>query len=226
MKSPCINWLAGTTDLWLKKVITRETFESGFVARTCFIGADHDINLRIKPWYPSDCEEVWEHLKMRVWMMQAYRGRFAMTSEAEAEFDRWFFKRPAPQDEQMFSVWKRHIEMILKFAMICCVADGKEMVIQHKHLIRATNMIKVVNNFTVQMIEQSNQTYDTKPVGEIEKFIERRKEVGHSELLRYARAKKGYNAQKVKDVMEGLEGEKKIEVGMSENGGKVYVWRG
>jgi hypothetical protein len=223
---PNVNWLFGSTEVWLRQVLTKDIFESGFVARACFIFAKYDLQKRVsRPKYPGDYVQVYEHLKTRLWMMQGYQGRFLMTPTAEAEMDKWYETRAVPEDEVLYSAWMRQREMLLRFAMILCVADGGQMIIRHGHLVQASRMVKQIENFTGRLIESASESFDSKPINDVGKYIKSKKVVMHSELLRYMRAKRGYKAQRVREALDSLEQEGFVVAGQfGPRGGMGYSW--
>jgi hypothetical protein len=225
LENPLLNWLMGSTEVWLRQVLTRDVFESGFVARGCFIFSNYNLNRRIRnPRYPEDYEEVYRHLRLRLWMMQKYSGRFLITPTADRELDRWYNERQCPEDEMLFSTWKRRYEMLVRFAMIRCVADGQQLIIRLGHVSKAIEMVDQIAEFTARLIETGAETFESKPVNEVGRFIKGRKTVKHSDLLRYMRSKKGYNARKVKDSINDLAQEGLIEIGRTPHGGAAYAW--
>ena len=222
---PNLNWLFGSTEVWLRQVLTRDIFESGFVARTCFIFADYDLDKRIpRVIYPDDRDQVWEHLRMRLWLMQRYRGKFLMTPTAEAELDKWYMKRPKPEDEILYSSWKRQRELLLRFAMINCVSDGGPMIIRHEHILLATHMTNQIAQFTAKLIESASETQYSKPINDVGKLIKHKKRITHSELLRYMRAKKGYTAKTLREAIQDLTQEGVIKFEQGPRGGQIYCW--
>lgn len=226
VQRPLLNWLFGSTEVWLRQVLTRDVFESGFVARACMIFADYNLDLRIpRIKYPKDHDEVYRHLQTRLWMVQSYQGPFLMTPTAEAEFDSWYHRRPAPEDEMLYSAWMRQKEMLIRFAMINCVADGQEMIIRHGHLVRSAHMVKQLEKFTARLIQAASESYDSKPIGVMEKYLAKKGRVAHSYLLKYMRSLRGYDAAKTKKSIDQLRSEGSIDIERNKTGGVVYVWK-
>ena len=224
---PCINWLAGSTPVWLRHVLNRDVFESGFVARACFVFADYDFDRRIPVVkYPDDYDEVWEFLKGRLIEMSWCKGNFLMTRGAEAAFDQWFFERDAPEDAQIANVWKRQPVLTLKLAMLQSLAESSDMVIKFNHMVAARNMVYKLDKFAKGMINASNESQDTKPINIVEAYIKRKIVVGHSDLLRYARRRRGYDAKQLRGVIDNLVQEDLIVCKTSKTGGGVYEWKG
>jgi hypothetical protein len=225
---PCLNWLFGSNEAWLRQVLTKETFESGFVARGCFIYAYYDLGKRVpRPRYPDDFDEVYQHLKIRLWSMQSYSGRFLITPTAEAYLDKWYDSRAIPDEEALLSAWGRQREMLLRFAMILCVAEGQQMIIQQYHLQQAIQMVNQVAKFSERLMFSAVETFASRPINYIAKYLERKggDDVTHSQLLRWARAKKGLDAESVKKALEHLQREGSIDVGSKPTGGLLYRWR-
>lgn len=229
LKNTCLNWLFGSNEAWLREVLTNNIHESGFVARTIFIFAHHNLNNRIpRAIYPDDRDEVYDYLKARLWAMQGFNGQFIMTPTAEAEHERWYLTRPAPEEEALFTMWKRQQEMLIRFAMINAAADitDNNLIITHSHLIKAIHMVRQVNTFTCRLLEAASETPETKPINEAGRVIQRRGSISHSDLLKYMRTNKGYKADRLKDAVFALTSEGLIKCERSTTGGLVYVWLG
>lgn len=224
---PIVNWLIGTTEGDLRGLISRKLVDSGFVSRVCFIFGDYNFNIRYpRIIYPPDRDEVIEHLRNRLWILQQTRGPLTMTPEAEALQDKWYKTRPSPEDETLYATWKRQHDMLLKFAQYCCLADAGPMVIRSVHLSRAKSMVKSVEGYASRLLEVVNETFDTKPSNDIAEFIKKRGEMDHSSCLRYFRAKKGMNAKRFREAVFGLVQEGTIESGRSATGAIIYKWKG
>jgi hypothetical protein len=222
--NPVVNCLFGSTEDWLRFVITKDIAQSGFTARTCFVFGKYDFEKKCpRIIYPDDYEEVYEHIKWRLWMMQNIRGRCVMTSKAEALEDEWYITRPNPSEEALYSTWKRNHDLMLKFAMLMSLADKGDLVICHRHLKNAKDMVDVVNGHTMKLIEMANETWETKPSNDIIDYIKEKGTVKHSDALRYFRTKKGMNASRFKAAVWDLKQEGLVEFGKSKTGGVVYT---
>ena len=224
---PLVNWIIGTTENDLRGILSRKLIDSGFVARVCFVFGERDLGLRIpRIVYPPDRDEVIEHLRMRLWMLQQMRGRVTMTPEAEAMQDKWYMTRPSPSDEALTATWHRQHDMLLKFAQLCTLADGGPLVIRTGHLQYAKSMVVSSEKYTAKLLEVVHETLDTKPSNEIETYIKGKKLVEHTPMLRYFRAKKGMNAKRVKEAVWSLVQEGMVKVERNEKGGGIYKWVG
>jgi hypothetical protein len=154
-----------------------------------------------------------------------------VTEVAEAEIDKWYMRRPEPTEELLYSAWKRHHDFLLKFAMILCLADGGPMVLQHRHIVQAKQMVAKIYQFSEALIVSASETEQTKPSNEIARYLKKVREVTHSEAVRYFRAKRGMNATTFKHGMFELlqEGTVVSEVGSAGGRGRkgvMYYWKG
>jgi hypothetical protein len=225
IEKPVINCLFGSTEDWLKFIITKDIAQSGFTARTCFVFGKYDFKKRCpRVIYPKDYEEVYEHIKWRLWMMQNVRGRCVMTSGAEALEDKWYITRPDPTDTALYSTWKRNHDLMLKFAMLVSLADRGDLVICYKHLKQARDMVDTINGFTLQLIEIANETFETKPSNDVAIYLQEKGTTKHSDALKYFRTKKGMNAKRFRSAVWDLKQEGLIEFGRTKTGGVVYEW--
>jgi hypothetical protein len=225
---PIVNWLIGTTESDLRGILSRKLVDSGFSSRVCFIFGERDYNIRYpRITYPPDRDEVMEHLKIRLWALQQMKGRVLMTPDAEAMQDQWYMTRPSPTEESLAAAWVRQHDMLLKFAQLCCLADGGPPVIRTGHLARAKAMVASVASYSSKLLSVVHETFETKPSNDVENYIKRRKrDVEHSPLLKYFRSKKGMDASKVKKALWDLTQEGMIRASKGPKGGVVYEWIG
>ena len=225
IQNPLINWFAGTTEDDLREILTFRLLRSGFTARTCFCFGEYDFDLRMpRIKYPEDYDEVFQHLCCRLWAMQQTTGVFMVTESAEAEIDRWYIKRPKPEEELLYSAWKRHHDLLLKFAMILCLGDGGPMVIQHRHVVQGKNMVGKVFQASEKLIASASETYETKPSNEVARYIKRHKVAHHTPASRYFRSMRGMNAKTFRSAVNDLASGGVIRVGKTSTGGIFYSW--
>lgn len=149
-----------------------------------------------------------------------------VTETADAEIDKWYVKRSNPEEELLFSTWKRHHDLLLKFAMILCLGDGGPMVIQHKHVTQAKNMVAKAFQSSEKLVVAASETMETKPSNEVAKYIRKRRQVLHTPLSRYFRSMRGMNSQALKRAINDLVSDGLVRVGRGEKGGLVYTWEG
>lgn len=224
---PVVNWLIGTTESDLRDILSKKLIDSGFTARVCFIFGDYDFNKRCpRIVYPPDYDEVMEHLQARLFVMQNTHGKICMTPQAEAEMDKWYITRPNPEEEALFSIWKRQHDMLLKFAMLNAVADGGPPVIRTVHLRRAKATTTVLTQNAEKLLEVAHETPDTKPSNEVARYLRLKGTVDHSQTLRYFRRMRGMNAKKLQEAIRDLYKEGVIRYERTDRGGVLYHWEG
>lgn len=227
IEKPIVNWLAGTTEADLRELMNTRLLRSGFTARCCFIFGEYDFNKRYEDIiYPDDYEEVFQHLCARIWMLQQLEGPLGITSTAKMELGLWYRTRPSPDDELLYAAWKRNHDLILKFSTILCLSDGGELIIQHKHIIKAQAMLNVVNEHYSRMVEAAVETRTTKPTNQMGKFLAEKGKIDHTSVLRYFRAKRGMNARQVKEAVNELMQDGCIKLEYGPKGGRIYHWKG
>jgi len=159
-------------------------------------------------------------------MLQKAKGAFMSTSTAKMELKSWYDTRQNPDEELLFSSWNRNPELLFKFAMILCLADGGPMIIQHKHVIYAQDMVNMVYGFNERLIEAASESYTTKPINTLERYIQRQRTVGHTKSMRYFRSTKGMNAKQFREAVGELVQDGCVEMGQGAKGGGVYIWKG
>lgn len=227
IKEPIINWFAGTTEDDLREILTQRLLRSGFTARTCFVFGEYDFDLRIpRIKYPDDYEEILVHLCLRLWMLQQTTGPFLVTESADLEIDKWYMKRPSPDEELLYSSWKRQHDLLLKFAMILCIGDGGPLVIQHRHVIQGKNMVGKVFESAEKLISTASETVETKPSNDVARYLKRHGQVQHTPASRYFRSMRGMNGVTFRKAVGSLANDGVVRIGKTETGGLVYTWIG
>jgi len=135
VKSPCLNWIAGSTLDWLMHSVTPDEVHGGAFARISVIHAERDYEKRLPEiTYPPDVDEVAEHLVARLHEITTLRGQFQKTAQAIERERYWYMQRPKPDSPQMEATWSREHDMLLKFAMVASLADNSSLVIDKHHI--------------------------------------------------------------------------------------------
>jgi len=224
---PIINWLAGTNEEDLRDIITKELLNSGFVARTCFVFGEYNFGKRIpKIKYPYDYEEIFQHLCYRLWALQRTHGRMLITDSADAEMDKWYMTRPNPREELLYSTWKRHHDLILKFSMILCLGDCCPLVIQQKHVVNAKRMVDKVFKFGEDLVAIGSERNSIKDSNTVARYIKGKKRISHTIASRYFRSLHGMNSVKFRKAINDLLVDRLIEIEKTTTKATFYLWRG
>ncbi len=225
IKQPIINWLAGVTEDDLRQILSARLIKNGFVARICFIFGNYDFEKRFpRIIYPHDYDDVFKHLCLRLWMLQRTQGAFAITETAEAEIDKWYMTRPAPEEELLFPTWKRHHDLLLKFAMILCLADGGPLIIQHAHIVQAKQMVTKVYSFSELLVQIGSESFNTRAINEVAKYVRNKGEVSLMTLSRYFKKMRGMGGKQVRQALIDLEADGQIKLIRMSGGEVKYKW--
>lgn len=224
----CISWLFGTTEDWLRKCIDKTDLQSGFLARCHVVEANYNFDNRLfRPQLPDDYDEIYHHLQLRFYMLSGYRGEFRISEEADEMLDEWWAKRPPPEDELMNATWWRHREMILRFGMINSVADGGKMVITKTHILRSLSMLKQTFICAERLLrKQQNTSYEARIIDEVEKLLKQRKVMKKCELTKTLNSRRKYTSKQVLSAVSELISLELLEIGRSNQGGIIYIYKG
>lgn len=222
---PCITWLAGSTEEWMIESVTGKTLQSGFGSRVVFVKAEYNNKRLRRAKYPSDYQQVWDHIVARLMMLRMITGKFYMTPDAEKEEDQWYMNRKRPTDERLMPSWKREQDMMLKTAMLLSLADGGPLVIQAHHIKRAVQTCKSVKSHLNKVINLASQTTFTSITAQIETIIKGEKEIGHSVLYNKMRGR-GIDKRSLREGVDALRQEKLIVDDFTDTGGRIYRWVG
>ena len=149
-----------------------------------------------------------------------------ITSTAEAELDKWYMKRPNPEEELLFAAWKRQHDFMLKFAMVLCLADGGVLVLRHAHIVHAKQMVNKVFQFSEKLVAHASETTHTEPSNLMERYMIKKGVVGHTEASKYFRTTRGMDSFQFKQAIYALVQEGSVVAGRNKNGGIIYTWKG
>lgn len=144
LRDPCITWLSGSTLDWLFDTIDTKEIAGGYAARVIWIVEDYDVSrIHPAPTYPPDFEEVHQYLMARIMSLVYSPGaELRMSVEARAFHDEWLNDREVPDDQLMLPTFHREPVLLLKLAILCCLADGSSMEIQLSHLQQAADFVE------------------------------------------------------------------------------------
>lgn len=229
VKRPCVNWIVGTTREWMMDSLTTDDVFGGPVARTVLV--NKEVSLQQKYWrtiYPSDYEEVLEHLRARVKALCYAQGEFELLPNAEDYAERWFHARAVPEEPVLGPAFRRERELVLKLAMLFSLTDGGPLVVQTHHVQRAIKLSQQVKKDLPELIEiVGSKTYETAGIKLIEELLARRGEIIHSDLLRRVH-KPPYNivGKRLRAIMADLEQKHFVKKSTTNTGAMVYEWLG
>jgi hypothetical protein len=190
---PCLNWLAGSTQEWLMRSIPKDSIEGGFFARVLPVVGEKDYSVRHpRPIYPPDYEELKAIIAQRIKHLTEIEGEIQVSDEAWAWHDKWYTSRTTPEDRNMRPSFNRADEMLLKLAMLLCLAewdsigdpDGFEGVIQVRHMEGALELWESIAATLPVILRSSMTTYQTVLLDRVEEAMKRFRSIGHSDLAK------------------------------------------
>lgn len=223
IERPCINWIAGTTREWLCKTITSDDIQSGFFGRICAIVGKGRTERIIRPLYPPDQRECWEHMLERFRALAQLDGPFTMSPEAEAVEQEWYERRPEPDDEALLPFFGREHDLMLKLAMILALSERAALRLEVKHVAVAQELVNKLRSNLPEVIEYSMTTEETRGRNLVAGILKQHGHVQHSILLRMC-STRGINARSLKDAIDMLVQEKRVRV-LSVSGARWYEWK-
>jgi hypothetical protein len=225
VKSPCLNWIAGSTLDWLMHSVRPDEVHGGAFARISVIHATRDYEKRVPEiTYPPDVEEVSEHLVARLHEITMLKGQFQKTAQAIEREHYWYMQRPKPDSPQMEATWSREHDMLLKFAMVASLADNSSLVIDKHHIAAGQKLAADASRNLPRVMQAAKITPDNEMAYKIADLIKRHGRITHSHLLRTT----GATADQVRSAINTLLQGKQIMRSTTETGrgGTLYAWRG
>jgi hypothetical protein len=224
--SPCLNWFAGTTDVWLTLSLPKYAIAGGSFARIVAVKGGYDLDNRIyRPIYPGDREAVVEHLFERVKVLSRISGEFKLSPEADRIGEQWYMNRQSPEDDSVLPSWKRQDDFVIKISMLFALADDNyDFIIQPEHLKRAQILIREVQKDLPELMSFANATPDTRALDYISRSIRKAGKIPHFILMR--KSSKYVNKTKFIEIIDTLIQQRDIGREPSSTGqGMVYVWK-
>ena len=224
VKSPCMNWLAGTTREGLKISVPRDAVESGFYARVVTVDGHYDLTTRYRrPFYPVDYDEVMDHLHARITALTHLEGIFELSPDAERLEEAWYTTREAPEDERLLPSWKRAHDLMLKIAMLLALSEThEELVIKPDHVAKARIIVERALQAVPKVLDFARLTPEAAGVDEVAGVLKKSGAMMHSSLLR----RTGMSADQFKAIIETLRQQQRIVTKRTANGAAVYAWSG
>jgi hypothetical protein len=232
LKDPLINWLAGSTEGWMRKSISEDAITGGFFARTVVVPGEIDYAYRIhKPSIPADFAEIKEHLRHRVYYACRAYGRMVLSPEAEVIDASWYNNRPAPSEESLSAIWKRQHDIVLKVAMVLALSDlllwdgNYDFTVKAKHIQLAQTLVDGVRANIGDIVKLTTDTRESGYYAAVVKPIQdARNGIAHTALLKKVYPK-GIGARLLANLIATLmeAGHVQVET-RGDRGARYYVW--
>jgi hypothetical protein len=226
--APCINWIAGSTFDWFPKAIPPDLFASGLSRRCFYIVEERNYDdRRTEPIYPADYNEVVAHLQDRIGVLVCTRGEFVLSADASAAEAHWVKARPGPSSDVEASVWDGQHVLMLKLAMLYSLAEASDpLVIRHRHLVAAQQMMHVAaagTNRIAEIVYAAAGGLVVQQVEKVEALIREYGQMQHSVLLRMV-TKRGISAAGLREIANTLVDSRVIHRVIGDRGATYYRW--
>jgi len=238
LMDPLLNWLAGSTEQWLKRVVPTDAMEGGFFPRIVTVRGQRDHAHRYpKILLPDDYQEVRDHLLWRVSGYTWLQGPMCLTAEAALRREQWYREVAAPTATESDPVFNRRDEMIHRFAALHALADYQALQrtptvpppIELAHVDSAIESWEWVMGEVPKTLRLSKVTPKAEMVEYVRGVIQRLQRVARSELLRKVGGR-GITARELDECLSTLI--QREEVSRSEVEGpylrkrETYTWEG
>jgi hypothetical protein len=229
VKGACINWAAGSTRQWLLKAMTPETVLSGFFARIVTVYPEEEKTRdgkTLRVWdqieYPTDYEQVIDHIKARVIALTMLEGEMQMTEDAHSYVRQWNENRSEPTDEFLRPWWRREREMVAKLSMLLCLADGRGPVIRQPHVATSIKLLKSVEANLPDLIDFSQHVPSTEKTLRVKAVIKKHRKIGRTKLLRTL--SRYVNSMELNKAIIDLKLQQLIREETTSTGARIYTW--
>lgn len=177
----CVNWLAGTTQEWLRDSVPRSAVEGGFFARVNPVVHNSGLSRVSRPALDLS---VFDGLVTQLQVYAGLQGEMTLSPMADDIYWEWYEQRPLPSEPVMEPVWARVPIHILKLAMLLSLSDGPTMVIEERHITQARLLAEESLRHLPALIEYVALTPDTDGLRLVREAIRRAGELWHAPLMR------------------------------------------
>lgn len=221
----CVNWLAGTTDKWLLRALTRDAIEGGAMARMVLVPAKYDYELRIPaPVMPPNYDAVRAYLGDRVRAFCELHGPFTKSIEAREIEEQWYLDREKPNDEMLAPTWRRQHDLMLKLAMLYSLADGSDLVIRQRHMVAAKRLSYTAAAAVPHVVMLASMPYEDAGLVFVRDFIRSSHRIQRQRLAGRC-SKRGIPARKLDEFIRTLKIEGLIQQVRGARNSTWYEWR-
>lgn len=212
LRSVCFNILGGTAPEWLRAGLPAFAVQGGFVGRLIFVyqpGFSKRVAFPdLSPKQILLKDDLIHDLKL----ISKIKGEYSYTDGGRAWFKYWYEKvmdKTVRTDFGLSGYYGRKGDTVLKMGMVVAASTRDDLIITEDDLIDGLHLLEdnEENLVTTMKMIQSSE------VGEQSKYIYdiiKRKQIQHYKLLRQVSHK--FKASDVKDIIEGLIAEKRIQV--------------
>ena len=202
VKSPVVNWIAGTTPEWLFQSLDSTATSGGFFARAFVVWGEKEL-AEMYPSFPFDYDVVREHLAERVSILSRLKSELVMSPKARAYLiEEWFPNRVEPDDEDKIAMFEREPQLIQKLSMLVCLSaqnfckfvkdrkEGEEIIVEVDSTIREHHVKRAVQWFTSvrkdvdKILDYANKTRETIPLDATLEVIRKRGIIGRTQLIK------------------------------------------
>ena len=220
----CLNWLAGTTEEWLKRSVPQDSIEGGFFARVLPIRGERDYSLRYPEMLlPKNYEEIKVDLQGRVRDLTWLEGAFTFSLEAQEAHDAWYMSTTVPENEKLIPSFNRADELICRLSLLFRIAElerpapVEEPWIIDSPTISVGNFTEALETWSAVMhydmpeIQKlAGGSKETVDVDLVERYIKKAGVILHSLLLQRL-SSYGINEKRLRGAIETLRSREQVE---------------
>jgi len=205
LRSVCINLLGASTPEWLRASIPADAVGGGFTSRVIFVHQD-----KVEKYVPfPELTEKQKRLKDKLIMdlehIRSLGGEFKFGKEAKEWYESWYVEhmmRLENIDEAFTGYLVRKAELILKVAMLSCLAETDDRTIKTKDLEFAKYILQETEKELPDIIATVRASDLGQNCTKVEKLIRKLGKVPRSELLR--RLSYCMSAKELNEVLDTL----------------------
>lgn len=216
---PCINIMMGSTLDWAGDVMEKQDLTEGWGARIWPLIAHYDFKKRV--FEPGNTitnrEKIIDYLHAKAWQITQIHGEMKFSSESYKFLKNLYETMPEPQDDKFSGLWKRKPIWWQKLSTILYINQYMSTGFIELPLVKkAIKLAEHQLNAMPVLYSNLGANKSLEYIQEIFKFIEKKGEVSHKQILQ--RFSRDLHSPEVKTAEAELLAQGRIEtVGAKSN---------
>ncbi len=206
--------------------VTKDAVEGGFFARVAPVAAVYDLERRVaRPTVPSDWSTLGDDLVGHLNWIASLGGALRLDPRARGLLDDWYLTRPSPHDAALIPTWKREHDLVLKLAILACLADDPDGGdIGPQHIVTAQRWATTVSHAIPALVEYVSLTRETDGLRTVRDAVQAAGQIQHVALAR-AMTHVGMTADALQRFIRTLRESGYIRRAVNGHGTVGYVWQ-
>lgn len=207
-KNVCLNILGCTTPSSLTKCLPKRAVGGGFASRVIFVYIDTPAHPVAHPELSQDDEKLYEELIYDLNAIHHVCGKFSWTKKAHDIYAEWynqdFLGEPTIPDDRFRGYLSRKRDMVIKVAMLAALAEGNELVLEDRHVLRSLGWFEMIEPGMPEAFGTHGGPEAAEDILKVYNAIQRIGRIGHSTLQKRLWRVLGADSKRFNDAISAL----------------------